>query len=157
MTSRIFYEKVGRRYRPVYEWDQGLMDAMPRGTHLVMCYPGGQSTRYNVDPNLAALIAAGRVAEDAMCNAVRKASEMRPTHTPITKEQRQAWRVLSQSFGDDLATLQTASAHDIVQAGLDALEKEAASLMEHPAVRDAYEQFLLVCKLTKESSDSSSS
>ena len=77
MTKRIFYEKIGRRYRPVYEWDQGLMDAMPRGTHLVMCYPGGQSTRYNVDPNLAALIAAGRVAEDAMCNAVRKASERR--------------------------------------------------------------------------------
>ena len=105
MTKRIFYEKIGRRYRPCYEWDQGLMDAMPRGTHLVMCYPGGQSTRYNVDPNLAALIAAGRMAEDAMCNAVRKASEMRPTHTPITKEQRQAWLALIEAFGDDLATL----------------------------------------------------
>ena len=150
MTKRIFYEKIGRRYRPCYEWDQGLMDAMSKGTHLVMCYPGGQSTRYNVDPNLAALIAAGRVAEDAMCKAVRKASEMRSTHTPITKEQRQAWRALAKAFGDDLATLQTASAHDIVRAGLDALEKEAASLMAHPAVRDAYEQFQLVCKLTKE-------
>ena len=157
MTKRVFYEKIGRRYRPCYEWDQGLMDAMPRGTHLVMCYPGGQSTRYNVEPNLAALIAAGRYAEDAMREAVRKASEMRPTHTPITEEQRQAWRALARAFGDDLATLHIDSVHDIAQAGLDALEKEAASLMEHPAVRDAYERFLLVCKLTKESSDSSSS
>ena len=155
MTKRVFYEKIGRRYRPCYEWDQGLMDAMPRGTHLVMCYPGGQSTRYNVEPNLAALIAAGRYAEDAMREAVHKASEMRPTHTPITEEQRQAWRALAQAFGADLATLQTASVHDIARAGLDALEKEAASLMEHPAVRDAYERFLLVCKLTKEKQNDS--
>lgn len=153
--KEIFYKKVGRRYVPVYEYDQNLMDAFPKGNHLVMCYPGGQSRVYNIDPNYVALIAAGRVAEDAMREAVRKASEMRPTHTPTTEEQRRAWRVLAQAFGDDLATLHIDSAHDIVQAGLDALEKEAASLMEHPAVRDAYERFLLVCKLTKEKQNDS--
>ena len=28
--------------------------------------PGGKSTRYNIDPNYAAMIAAGRIAEDAI-------------------------------------------------------------------------------------------
>ena len=150
MTKRIFYEKIGRRYRPVYEWDQGLIDAMPRGTHLVMVYPGGESRRYNIDPNYAALIAAGRVAEDAMSTAISKASEMRPQRAMTTEGQRLAWQALARAFGAELATLQINSARDIAEAGLEALEKEAASLMEHPAVRDAYEQFLLVCKLTKE-------
>ena len=57
--KKIFYEKVGGRYKPVYEYDQTLMDAFPKGTHVTVCYPGGQSTRYNIDPNYAAMIAAG--------------------------------------------------------------------------------------------------
>lgn len=148
--KKIFYEKVGRRYVPVYEYDQTLMDAFPRGNHLVMCYVGGQSRVYNVDPNHASMIAAGRVAHDAMCNAIRQASELRPQKTPITEGQRQAWEKLSNEFGDGLATLEIGSANEIARAGLDALEKEALKLMEHPAVRNAYEQFQLVCKLVKE-------
>lgn len=148
--KKIYYEKVGRRYRPVYEYDNDLFDAFPKGSHLVMCYPGGQSKRYNIDPNYAAMIAAGRVAETAMSEAIRKASELRPQTTPITEGQSRAWKKLAKEFGDDLATLQIDCAHDIAQAGLKALEKEAAELMTHPAVCDAYEKFLLVCKLVKE-------
>jgi hypothetical protein len=64
MTKKIYYEKRGRRYVPVMEHDYELMDAMPKGNHLIMCFPGGKSTRYNIDPALAPMIAAGRVAED---------------------------------------------------------------------------------------------
>jgi hypothetical protein len=149
--KKIFYEKVGRRYKPVYEYDQILMDSFPKGAHIVMCYPGGQSRRYNIDPNYAAMIAAGRVAEDAMCRVISKASEMRPQKTPITPGQKQAWKKLAREFGDELATLHVNSARDIAEAGLKALQEEADRLMQHPAVRDAWEQFQLVCKLTKES------
>lgn len=148
--KKIFYEKVGRRYKPVYEYDQVLLDAFPKGNHLVMCYPGGQSRRYNIDPNYAALIAAARVAEDAMCDAIRRASELRPQRTPLTEQQRDAWQKLARAFGDDLATLTANSARDITEAGLNALQQEATKLMSNPAVRDAYEQFQLVCKLVKE-------
>lgn len=148
--KKIFYEKVGRRYKPVYEYDQELMDAFPKGTHLVMCYPGGESRRFNIDPNYAALIAAGRVAEEAMWGAISKASELRPQKTPITPGQKRAWEQLAREFGTELATLQSASTHDIAEAGLKALQKEADKLMQHESVRHAYEQFLLVCKLTKE-------
>lgn len=147
--NKIFYEKVGRRYKPVYEYDQTLMDSFPKGSHLVVCYPGGQSKRYNIDPNYAALIAAGRVAENAMSDAIRRASELRPRKNPITPGQKAAWEKLAREFGDELATLEISSAHDIAEAGLKALQQEADQLMKHESVKRAYEQFLLVCELTK--------
>ena len=153
MTKKVYYEKRGRRYVPVMEHDYELMDAMPRGNHLIMCYPGGTSTRYNIEPALAPMIAAGRVAEDRMCEAMRKASEMRPARTPITPGQQRAWKKLANEFGDDLATLNCASSRDIAEAGLKAMQEEAHQLLINPAVKLAYEQFLLVCELTKQSVD----
>lgn len=147
--KKIFYEKVGRRYRPVSEYDNELLDSFSKGTHLVMCYPGGQSRRYNIEPNHAAMIAAGRVAEDAICDVIRKASEMKPQRTPITPGQKKAWEKLAKEFGDDLATLNLGSARDLAEAGISAMIAEADQLMTHPAVRDAYEQFQTVCKLVK--------
>jgi hypothetical protein len=149
--KKIFYEKVGRRYVPVYEYDQTLMDSFPKGSHLVICYPGGQSTRYNVDPNYAAMIAAGRVAEDAMCRAISKASELRPRKTPITEGQHRAWKTLAKEFGDELATLHINSARDIAEAGVKAQIAEAEKLLTNPAVRKAYDHFILMCQLTKDS------
>ena len=151
--KKIFYEKVGRRYVPVMEHDYELIDGLPYGNHMIMVYPGGQSTRYNIEPALAPMIAAGRVAEDRMCEAIRKASEMRPARTPITPGQQRAWKKLANEFGDELATLNTASNHDIAQAGIKALQKEAEQLLTNPAVKLAYEQFLLVCELTKKNID----
>ena len=148
--KKIFYEKVGRRYVPVSEYDSEYLDSFSKGTHIVMCDPGGQSRRYNIDPNYAALIAAGRVAEDAMSEAIRKASELRPQRTTITPGQKKAWEKLAKEFGSDLATLQIASARDIAEAGLQAMQAEADKLMKNASVRHAYEQFLLVCELTKE-------
>ena len=150
MTKKIYYEKRGRRYYPVMENDYELHDAMPRGNHLIMCYPGGRSTRYNIDPALAPMIAAGRVAEDRMSEAMRKASEMRPRQTPLTEGQRRAWRKLAKEFGDELATLNCASARDIAEAGLKAMQEEADKLLTNPAVRKAYERFLFVAELTKD-------
>jgi len=146
----VFYKKEGRRYKPVYEYDQMLLDSFSKGTHLVEVYPGGSSRRYNIDPNHAALIAAGRVAEEAMTKAISRASELKPRQTPITEGQCAAWKKLAQEFGDELATLQISSARDIAEAGLKALQEEAEELMKHEAVRKAYEHFLLMCELTKE-------
>ena len=146
--KKVYYEKIGRRYRPVAEYDSDLLDSFHKGSHLVCVYPGGQSRRFNVEPNYAAMIAAGRVAEDAICNALHKASEMRPQRTPITEGQRKAWRKLAKEFGDDLATLNLGCARDLAEVGVQAMQAEADRLMEHASVRQAYEQFLLVCKLT---------
>jgi alkylhydroperoxidase family enzyme len=148
--KKIYYEKVGRKYVPVAEYDSDYLDSFSKGTHLVMSYPGGQSRRFNIDPNYAAMIAAGRVAEDAMCRAMHKASEMRPKQTPITEGQRKAWKKLAKEFGDELAILNCASSHDIAEAGVKAMMAEADQLMTNPAVKKAYEHFLLVAELTKD-------
>jgi len=103
-----------------------------------------------VEPNYAAMIAAGRLAEDAICQALHKASEMRPQKTPITPGQLKAWQKLAMEFGDELCPLMHSSARDLAEAGVKAMQAEADKLMSHPAVVDAWEKFMLTCELTKE-------
>jgi hypothetical protein len=148
--KKVYYEKRGRRYVPVAEYDNDFMDSFTKGTHLVMSYPGGTSRRFNIDPNYAAMIAAGRVAEDAISRAIHEASKMRPARTPITPSQKKAWEKLAKELGDELATLNGLCIRDCAEAGVKAMMEEADKLMSHPAVRDAYEQFQMICKLTKE-------
>jgi hypothetical protein len=148
--KKIYYEKIGRKYVPVAEYDNDLMDSFTQGTHLVMSYPGGTSRRFNIDPNYAAMIAAGRVAEDAICKAISKASELRPKQTPITLGQKKAWEKLAKEFGDELCTLNGLSVHDCAEAGVKAMQLEADKLLSNPTVRQAYERFLFLAELTKE-------
>jgi len=151
--KKIYYEKVGRRYVPVAEYDNELLDSFPKGSHLVMCYPGGQSRRFNIDPNYVAMIAAGKVAEDAICEVMRKASELRPQQTPITLGQKRAWEKLAREFGSDLATLSGLCIRDCAEAGVNAMQQEADKLMKVPAVRLAYEHFQMICQLTAQQKD----
>jgi len=155
--KKVFYEKVGRKYVPVSEYDEYLVNAFPKGTHVTVCYPGGQSTRYNIDPNYAAMIAAGRVAEDAISEKIMEASEIRMQRKDrdreLTPSQRAAWDNLVQEFGDSAKQLEWASIREIAEAGVVAMQKEAMKLMQNPAVLKAYERFLLVAQLTKEKQD----
>lgn len=152
--KKIYYEKRGRRYVPVAENDYDIFSSMTKGSHLVMCYPGGQSTRYNIDPAYAPMIAASRVAEFAMTNAIRQASEIRPKTKTLTQQQKAAWEHLIKVFGEDARILEQASAREIAEAGLKALQQEADKLLTNPAVRLAYEHFLMVAKLSNKESES---
>ena len=135
---------------PVAEYDNDFLDSFTKGNHLVMSYPGGTSRRFNIDPAYAPMIAAGRVAEDVICRAISKASEMRPQKTLITEAQRKAWNKLAKEFGDELCTLNGLSVRDCAEAGIKAMQEEADKLMKHEGVRKAYEHFMLMCELTKE-------
>ena len=115
-----------------------------------MCYPGGTSRRFNINPAYAPMIAAGRVAEEAICEAMRKASEMKPQRTPITLGQKKAWEKLAKEFGDELCPLTYGSARDHSEAAVKAMQEEADKLMKHASVRKSYEHFMLMCMLTKE-------
>jgi len=152
-VKKIYYEKVGSRYKPVSEYDSDMIDSFTKGTHLVMIYPGGSSRRYNIDPAYAPMIAAGRIAEEAICEVMRKASELRPQQTPITLGQKKAWEKLAREFGNELATLSGLCIRDCAEAGVRAMQAEADKLMQHKAVKQAYEHFILVCTLAKEQHD----
>jgi hypothetical protein len=96
------------------------------------------------------MIAAGRVAEDAICRAISKAADLRPQRKPLTPRQKKAWEELAVAFGDELCTLQGLSIHDCAEAGVQAMQAEADKLLKNDSVRKSYEHFQLMCKLTKE-------
>lgn len=149
--KQIYYRKDGRKYVPVAEYDSDLMEAFPKGAHLIMCTPGGRSIRYGIDPAYAPMIAAGSVAEDAICRAIHNASEAKPKQTPLTPRQRAAWEEMKAAFGDEFFSLEFSSTSGLAEAGVKAMIEEADRLLENPTVRKAYERFQLVCNLTKES------
>jgi len=153
----VYYKKVGRRYEPVSEYDSEYLDSFPKGSHLVMVYPGGSHRRYNIDPALAPMIAAGRVAEDAISKAIMTAQELRlPQRTrerPLTPEQREAWDNLVRVFGDEVRQLEWPSIREAAEAGVKAMMEEQAKLLNNLAVRRAYERFLFVAELTREVKD----
>jgi hypothetical protein len=158
--KKVYYEKRGRRYYPVAEYDSTYMDSFPKGNHLVMCYPGGTSRRFNVEPNYAAMIAAGRVAEDVISKRIMEATEIRRQaknrNTPLTPSQRKAWDKLVKEFGEDARQLEWPSARECAEEAVKTMIQEANMLMTNPAVKNAYEHFMLVCELTKETNESKS-
>jgi hypothetical protein len=154
--KKLYYVKEGRKYVPVAEYDNELLDSFPKGNHLVMCYPGGTSRRFNIDPNYAAMIAAGRVAEDAISKALMRASDLRPKSAPLTEGQRAAWDNLVKEFGEEARCLEWPSAREACEEAVKAMQIEADQLMQHPSVKKAFERFLIICELTKSDDRSSS-
>ena len=147
----IFYRKQGRKYTPVSEYDSELLDAFPKGNHLVMSYPGGASRRFNIDPALAPMIAAGRFAEDAICRRIQQETELRPANREIDEETQRKWKEFIATIPEDFRFMFThGSARDAAEAGVKAMQEEADKLMTNPSVRKAYEKFLLLVELTKE-------
>lgn len=151
MTKKIFYEKIGRRYVPVSEYDSEYLDSFRKGVHLVMSYPGGQSRRFNIDPAFGPMIAAGRFAEDAISKSIMDASALQVAkdRKPLTPEQIAAWQALQKAFGYEMYPLQYNSYRDAAEAGVKAMIDEAEKMLENPAVRKAWDNFMLVWQLTK--------
>jgi len=150
MTETIFYIKKGRRYIPHSYYSNEMCDAFPKGTHLVQVYSGGSSRRFNIDPNYAAMIAAGRVAEDAISKVLMRASDLRPKRAPLTEGQRAAWDNLIKEFGEEARCLEWPSAREACEEAVKAMQLEADKLLENPIVRQAYDRFLFIAELTKE-------
>lgn len=148
--KKIYYEKIGRKYFPISEYDSDVWASMPEGNHLVTVTFNGQSRKYNIDPEFAPMIAAGKYASDAISEAIIKATELRSIKAPITEGQRKAWKKLSKEFGSEMHLLQWPSAKEAADEAVLALQKEADVLLSNPAVRLAYDQFMLLCKLSKE-------
>jgi hypothetical protein len=149
--KKIYYEKIGRRYVPVSEYDSEYLDSFPKGDHLVSVYPGGGSRRYRIDPALAPMIAAGRYAEDAICRKIQEATELRPMNREIDEETQRKWKKFIATIPEDFRFMFThGSARDAAEAGVQAMMFEADKLMKHESVRKAFDNFILMCKLTKE-------
>ena len=155
--KKIYYEKVNRKYVPVAEYDGDFLDSFTKGTHLVMSYPGGSSRRFNIEPNYAAMIAAGRVAEDAISNVIMKSTEIRRNSRmakELTPSQKAAWDNLVKEFGEDARALEWPSAREACEEAVKAMQIEAGKLLKTPAVKEAYDHFMFIAKLTHDENSS---
>ena len=115
--NRTFYEKRGRRYFPVREYDSDVMDAMPRGSHLVVVQPGQLSVRYDVSPDHAKVLAALKPHHEAMLTVLRDASKMRPDSRKLTAKEQEAIKAYYAIMGPDaLFTMTIPCASDIIHA-----------------------------------------
>jgi hypothetical protein len=155
MTETIFYIKQGRRYVPHSTYSSEFCDSFPKGTHLVMSYKGGSMRRFNVDPAYAPMIAAGRLAEDAISKKIMDASALRPKSAPMTPGQISAWNKLIEEFGEEARCLQWPSAREACEAAVKVMSEEAEKLLTNEAVRKAYDHFMLLCELAKEKQNES--
>lgn len=150
--KKIFYEKQGRKYVPVSEYDNDLLDSFTKGNHLVSVYPGGSSRRFNIDPAFAPMIAAGRYAEDAISKTIMEKSALRtPEHKkPLTQKQIKAWEALAEEMGEERYALEWCSYREAAEAGVKAMQDEADKMLQNPAVKKAWDYFMMVWQLTKE-------
>jgi hypothetical protein len=148
--KKTYYEKRGRRYVPVAEYNNDWMDSFPEGNHLIVCRPGSVSRRQRIDPALAPMIAAGVYAEDAISQAIYNAMELRPQPVTMTTRQLALIEELTESMNQQDARWIRPCAQDAAQAGIEAMQAEADKLMQNEAVRNSYEHFMLMCKLAKE-------
>jgi len=153
MTETIFYIKKGRKYIPHSTYSTEFCDSFPKGTHLVQVYPGGTSRRFNIDPAYAPMIAAGRVAEDAISRVLMRASDLRPKRAPLTEGQRAAWDNLVKEFGEEARCLEWPSAREACEEAVKAMTVEAEKLLDNAVVSQAFDRFLFISELTKEHND----
>ena len=147
--KEIFYKKVGRKYIPISEYHSNFTDSYRYGDFLVSIYKNG-STRKQITPDFAPVIAATRYSRDAISKAIMDASAMRPTQNPLSSGQVKAWRNLEKEFGDERYVLTWPSAIEAAEAAEKAMQTEADKMLKIPAVKAAYDHFMFVYQLTKE-------
>ena len=132
--TETLFRKVGRKYVPAYslaDWCYDK-DLMPVGSfRLVHAYShGGRRYAYNVTPDTAGWVAAATLAVHAMTEAIHKANQRTIAGgTPWTKKQQaaiaQANAILEAAGIWSGRGWTAAAAHDVAQAGIDAVTKWA--------------------------------
>jgi hypothetical protein len=132
--TETLFRKVGRKYVPAYslsEWNYDK-DMMPVGSfRLVHAYSdGGRRYAYDVTPDTAAWVAAATLAVHAMTEAIHKANQHTiASGTPWTKKQQaaiaQSNAILEAAGIWSGRGWTTAAAHDVAQAGIDAVKQWA--------------------------------
>lgn len=153
MSTETFYKKVisknGRvTYVPVSVYDSEYSYSLPTGAHLIVNHNNTKVYKHRINPDIAPLIAAGIYSRDAMSAKLVEASEARPHTTPLTPEQREAWDTFSKIMGSSINYIVYPSAYDIIDAGVNELIKESQKYLSNPAVKEAYDHFMLLVKLS---------
>lgn len=112
--TRTFYEKRGRRYYPVHDYDPALLDSLPRGHHLISVEPGVKSVRFSINPDHAGLLAAIRDHEKLILERMTAMASARPRYGAGEAE-REAFERFREACGG-LAVWETPALIDLLRA-----------------------------------------
>ena len=115
------YQKHGRRYKQVGQYLE--FDCFSNGAHLLVVNKGCTSYLHNVEPDKAGVLAAMKIAKDAMVQAFMEASDLRPVNPPVilTEEQRRLLDELKATGFNESVWIRE-SIQGIIDAGMKVLE-----------------------------------
>ena len=115
------YQKHGRRYVELGKYVD--LDCYEQGAHLLVVNKGSTSYLHNVEPDKAGVLAAMKIAKDAMLQAFMEASDLRPANPPvtITEEQRRLLDELKATGFNESIWIRE-SIQGIIDAGMSVLE-----------------------------------
>lgn len=104
--SETFYVKKGRKYIPVSYLHDGLLDALPKGCHLVVVMDGSTAYRMQIAPAFAGTLGALTEIRDDMAKVISEAINCRPNvNRELTKTELKHWRALEKLFGTHFAVI----------------------------------------------------
>jgi hypothetical protein len=148
MTTTL-YKKIGKRYVPIKEYSPEYNDSWEEGTHITICIPGVKIHRHSVDPQLAPMIAAGMIAEEAITRIIQEELSFNPESKPVTPEQLAAWENFKQVMGEDRCRLTSQSIAKAVKAGVREMVMEADKLLDNPSLKLSHDNFILLSQLVR--------
>jgi len=155
-----YYKKVktpsGRnKYIKVSEYDGQFRSSLPVGTWVQVQRKNGMSRRYQIDPAIAPLIAASIILGDKIQDIVSSAASFGPPKSTekeaeaLTPEQIVAWENFRKAFGG-LTVIQGKSIAEVSEEITSKLAEEASRLLQNETVKDAYDHFVFITKITQE-------
>lgn len=149
MEERIFYEKIGNEFVPVNYYDADVLDSIPFGHILISRTHSGSWNRQSVEPAMAPLIAAIRMFRDELVQAIHAEGKYLPRDIAnYNPTQLALWKELERELGNSLFSIQAKSVYAIVETATEKLAEDMSKLLENPQTKTAYEEFLLIAKLS---------
>jgi hypothetical protein len=97
------YRKVGKKFVPVN--DPYAYDGLRNGFWLIQIKDGSTNIRQEIYPDKAHIHAAARLMEDKLIDIIRKASEARPSKTPLSAEEKKDWDTFIKKHGESFSSL----------------------------------------------------
>lgn len=149
-NSEIYYKKVGKKYVPISVYDHNVLGSLPKGHHLVIVDDNFKSTYHNVTPDIVPLIAATKIFEKIITSKLLEKSQQRTFSPELTSEQRKAWDAYYELVKNSNNVSFGLSYSEIARSVTQILENKTAEMMKNPAVKNAYDEFMVICKLALE-------
>jgi len=144
-----YYEKVNGEFVPVLEYNSYLMDALPEGHHLISVDGHLTVRRRDINPDFATVHAAMVIAEEEITKLLANIYRMNEGRVKLTEEENELWTQLSKALVNSEFSVVRKSPADIAREISAKVVEKAEELRKIPAVKEAWDHYLLVATLAK--------